>query len=312
LIAGLANCPQAEVISGETANVRDGTVFSRYKASVNASWARTLFSMRVNQPGSLVRLQTAQQVGGIREDLRLTMDLDLWLRIAWHHGPAAFTSIDKEVATYRYHTESKTCSGDDVFATEEFALLYDLSLDAAIPQTDLILGGLRKRIGTKRKAAPSGTCPVTPVDAEQAWIDRLLISDSLLYRALSQNAPGKTDAQLEFRELLHRLRPRLQASKIGSQPAELVARALLHAMQIAGKFDGATARQIMRLSPTLAHARALGHGQCSIAKNLKRFFNSHRCSHAARGNDWCAFFSRVFFFADHIENRVGVPGIYTC
>jgi len=115
-LAAAMESPGAVAVSGTTANLQGRAVFSRYASSLLPDWPGCLFALRVNQPGSLLHLPAVRQAGGIREDLNLVMDLDLWLRLLRRHGPAAFRQIDREVATYRYHESSKTCAGPDVFA----------------------------------------------------------------------------------------------------------------------------------------------------------------------------------------------------
>lgn len=67
----------------------------------------------VPQPASFWRRSLWQAAGGLNESLHHAMDFDLWCRwLALGHRP---TLIDRELATYREHPQSKTCSQADGF-----------------------------------------------------------------------------------------------------------------------------------------------------------------------------------------------------
>ncbi len=248
--------PGRVVVSGVTANLREDTVFSRYAAHVAPVWPDALFSLRVNQPGSLLHLPSVQAAGGVAEDLRLVMDLDLWLRLLRMHGPEALGAIDNEVATYRYHHDSKTCSADDVFALEEFGVLIDLAASVEGLEVPHSLASLRARSPAARRRFV-GSLPVNTAAAERAWLRRLVVDDSLLFRAVRQTASEKTDAFSTFEQLLNEITPALRRHYPRGQTSRILAQACLCAMQLHGQVIPLTALRVFSAVPSWTSAKAL-------------------------------------------------------
>jgi glycosyltransferase involved in cell wall biosynthesis len=62
----------------------------------------------VSQPGTLIRRQAWEQVGGLDESLRMAMDYDLWWRLINTFGAPCYVS--KYVAVNRDHEQTKTNS----------------------------------------------------------------------------------------------------------------------------------------------------------------------------------------------------------
>ncbi|MGV3637319.1 MAG: glycosyltransferase family 2 protein [Flavobacteriales bacterium] len=84
----------------------------------------TLFiAPHVNQQATFYRTAAVKAVGGVDEALHFTMDLDLWWRVLFAHGPATFTSIPQELAVFRLQPASKTMQGPDAFVRETAAIL---------------------------------------------------------------------------------------------------------------------------------------------------------------------------------------------
>lgn len=198
-----ARSDEVRIVAGATVNIREGRSFGRYCARVEPL-PRTLFSLGVNQPGSLLRMSDVRAAGGVRTDLGLCMDLDLWQRILGAHGPGCVRGIEGEVAAYRYHSESKTCRETDPFALEEYALLFDLasSLGAELPES---LGSLRA--AARFAARPPAVTSASPsaAEAETAFLERLLVRDNLLFRALCKRDPSPATVLARFSRLLDEL-----------------------------------------------------------------------------------------------------------
>lgn len=247
--------PDRAILSGRTANLRGDSVFSRYGAQVPSAWPAALFHTRVNQPGSLLRLSSVRSSGGIRGELRLVMDLDLWLRLLLRTGPAAHHAVETEVATYRYHEASKTCSAPDAFAGEEFAVLHDLALSLGAPSHPP-LAALRARSSPRPLSFPSPSTPVAAAAAEAAWIDRLIVSDSLLFRAALAGVASPRAALAELVAALRQLRPVLARHHPGSDRV-LAGRAIVHALQIAHVCPPSAALRALALAPGPRTLRAL-------------------------------------------------------
>lgn len=256
-LAAALDSPGTVAVSGRTANLQGREVFSHYAAGILPDWPGGLFALRVNQPGSLLHLPAVRQAGGVREDLHLVMDLDLWLRLLRRHGPAAFRQIDREVATYRYHDASKTCAGTDVFALEEFAVLADLA--ASIPGLSLPAGIQQLRSRCRAARVPvSGDGPAIPAPAaERAWIERLVVNDSLLFRAGRNALPEGTDPLPSFLALLDELKPALARHFDPPACDRIQSAAIIHALQIAGRRLSLAGFKAFRLAPTPGTAKDL-------------------------------------------------------
>lgn len=69
------------------------------------SWNRLLAGNWISQMGVFWRREFGAQIGGLREDLHLAMDYDLWLRF-WSQTPGRF--INADLACFRYYANSKT------------------------------------------------------------------------------------------------------------------------------------------------------------------------------------------------------------
>lgn len=61
----------------------------------------------IPQPSTFVRRSAWERAGGLREDLRYAMDLDLWLRLSRH---GAFVHLPEILSEFRLHPASKTVS----------------------------------------------------------------------------------------------------------------------------------------------------------------------------------------------------------
>ncbi len=257
LAKAATNQPGVVIASGITANLRGQAVFSRYTSKVPETSSNALFNLRVNQPGALMHLQKIRSAGGVSEDLNLVMDLDLWIRLFLYNGLHCFVHIDTETAVYRYHAGSKTCAGDDVFALEEFALLTDLALSFPIHALPASVASLRACVKHQPAILANIHRSLDPHAAERGWIDRMLVSDSLLFRALRRSNPEPMDALRRFIAILDDLMPAIKRHHDPCAVRNLLANALLHAMQIQGGFLWSPAWKTARLSPSFKTLRAL-------------------------------------------------------
>ena len=239
------------IISGVTRNVGSPQGRSEYAARVGPFWPDLLFNLGVNQPGSLLRASSVRSVGAVRKDLSLCMDLDLWLRLALGHGPGAILEIPQVLAAYRYHPASKTCRQKDAFAYEEFCLITALaaslgSLPAELSDT---LGFLA---ATKRYAF-SSPHKIEAKRAELAYLDRILVSDSLLFRAIASQPALASDPATPFLQALLRLRPALGRHFDAAEVARIETRALVNALESLGRPDLRMSARVMMASPTVGN-----------------------------------------------------------
>lgn len=72
-------------------------------AALISAWGPNL----IPQPGSLMRLRHVIEAGGMNEECRLTMDLDLFLRL---RRLGAVLSLPQTLAQFRWHSDSLTVS----------------------------------------------------------------------------------------------------------------------------------------------------------------------------------------------------------
>lgn len=82
--------------------------------SLNPVWVESFDVRRlairniISQPGTLIRRNAWQSVGGVSEDLGMSMDYDLWWKLYANGGNFFF--VDEFVAINREHNETKTSS----------------------------------------------------------------------------------------------------------------------------------------------------------------------------------------------------------
>lgn len=253
-LAGAAT-PDALIISGRTRNIGEGGAAGTYAARFSGDMPGALFNLGVNQPGSLLRL-AAVRSGMLCEHLHYTMDLELWLRLLLQGGPSGLVQSPAAVATYRYHAESKTCSGHQVFAAEELALLLDLARALAAGPLPAALGAVRERLPVPVSVFDKTSAPPWPRDdVMRALLDRLIVSDSLLFRGLWRATGDRAAAMHAFRPALSGVADVL-ARQHGPQARVIRAQALLHAMEAGGRFSVKAGLEAFRLAPSFRLLRA--------------------------------------------------------
>ena len=104
LVTALDAAPGAPAAYGRVLNDRGGR---RREIAAAPFCARRLARRNlISQPGTLVRRSAWTGVGGLREDLHMAMDYDLWWRLYRRYGPLEF--VDAVVAVNRDHPDCKT------------------------------------------------------------------------------------------------------------------------------------------------------------------------------------------------------------
>lgn len=106
LVEALENAPDCPAVYGRVWNVdRAG---KKIKPYWTAPFSRRHLANRcfISQPATLIRRAAWEQVGGLDENLRMTMDYDLWWKLFQRFGPLQY--IDAFVAANRRHDETKT------------------------------------------------------------------------------------------------------------------------------------------------------------------------------------------------------------
>lgn len=75
----------------------------------------------ISQPATLIRRAVWNAVGGLNEDLHMTMDYDLWWRLYRHAGPLKF--LDTFVAINRDHCNTKTTTKRNMHYQEAISVV---------------------------------------------------------------------------------------------------------------------------------------------------------------------------------------------
>ena len=92
----------------------------RHQNYAGRSFNRSVMVLSQNcipQPSSFIRREAIDAVGFLDEDLRYTMDLDLFMRIAAHQSP---TFVPRVLSRATFHADAKTVKDRDAMAAERF------------------------------------------------------------------------------------------------------------------------------------------------------------------------------------------------
>ena len=237
---------------GAPSNMRDGISFGEYGTRFTRQSPDCFFHLGVNQPGSLLKRSQIAAVGALRPELQLCMDLDLWTRLLLESGVSGLRLIPESVATYRYHSQSKTCSRNDAFAQEEFLILHDLAAALGAHLTDKL--SAVRRLSHSPPLSFARPDSVLAKEVDRAFIDRLIGSDNLLFRAIARSVDGPPEISSLFLQTLGTISP--YAAELLQQPAPfLEAKALIEAQQSAGTLSPKLFLRALLLAPKLSTVR---------------------------------------------------------
>lgn len=106
LVSALASHADAPAVYGRCWNVQERTGLRRPVWVEPFNEKRLALRCIISQPGTLVRREAWEAVGGVDPDLHLAMDYDLWWRLYRHFGALQF--VDEFVAVNREHDATKT------------------------------------------------------------------------------------------------------------------------------------------------------------------------------------------------------------
>lgn len=121
LLAALQAQPGAPMAYGRVWNHVEST--GREKAVFVRPYSEWMMAQAciVSQPGTLVRRDAWQAVGGVDESLHMAMDYDLWWKLIGQHGLPAF--VDEFVAVNREHRDTKTSTRRALHYREAMAVV---------------------------------------------------------------------------------------------------------------------------------------------------------------------------------------------
>lgn len=102
--AGMAFC-RAQIVDEAGRRIKHSSRPQLWSGIVSGWVGKIAIRQRVQTPSAVVARTTYEQVGGYREDLRLALDWEMWVRIAVRY-PVWYES--RALATYRRHHHGET------------------------------------------------------------------------------------------------------------------------------------------------------------------------------------------------------------
>ncbi|PTY03395.1 hypothetical protein DB346_05805 [Verrucomicrobia bacterium LW23] len=117
----------------------------------------TILIGRVCQQGTFWKTSVFRGLGGVREDLHCAMDWHLWVKYLTESGLTKVVKLEKLLAHFRQHPESKTGKAASQFKQEINAIYLDLF--SALGAPDYLRDYLRSLTGLKLPATEWKTGP---------------------------------------------------------------------------------------------------------------------------------------------------------
>ena len=97
-------------------NVIDGTFFShqRNPSYIKETSENSIANFNINQEGTWWSLKVIQELNGVNEGFKFTMDLDLWIRALLTYPFETFSKIEVVLSNFRRHEEAKSTQNSNV------------------------------------------------------------------------------------------------------------------------------------------------------------------------------------------------------
>lgn len=92
----------------------------------------TIAFVLINQPSTFFRLDILKSLGKLDERLHFVMDQDIWKKFLFVYGQDKIKIVRKELANFRYHSNSKTYQYK--FNTEYVNIFYSIALKAGMEE----------------------------------------------------------------------------------------------------------------------------------------------------------------------------------
>ncbi len=147
----------------------------------------------IAQPASIIRREAWERVGGLDENLHLSLDYDLWWRLHW--ARSRFAHIDGEVAAVRFHPATKTVKqASEMYAEAKLTVRRH---HGSVP----LVWWLRQplSIGMRRSRVLGNM-----VQAGQRWLERIRGGSVVHEHGLVRSGRSRT-AVTELREIRREL-----------------------------------------------------------------------------------------------------------
>jgi glycosyltransferase involved in cell wall biosynthesis len=114
---GAAKALKAEWVVGHVRYRQDGVGSWPLRAYTENSFADWFLHCPIPQPGSFWSAELHKLAGEFREDLHYYFDYEFWLRLRFIHRHRP-TILDRQLAIYRLHAQSKTVANNAAFHVE--------------------------------------------------------------------------------------------------------------------------------------------------------------------------------------------------
>ena len=111
--------PNLDMIYGNCTFVDEQGYIQRHKKSINFSRNKLLRRNIIWQPTVFIRKYVFDEVGLFDEELHYAMDYEFWLRISEKFN---IVNIDKDLAFYRWHKNSKTITSEIKHLKEAYSI----------------------------------------------------------------------------------------------------------------------------------------------------------------------------------------------
>jgi len=119
IVEVFAEHSEVAVVYGKTYYTDPQGVITGQYPTEPFDFRRLAISNYICQPATFFRKEAFEAAGGLDSNLRFVMDYDLWIRLAKRFE---FRYVQKFLATYRLHEESKTVSDKNALANHKEAL----------------------------------------------------------------------------------------------------------------------------------------------------------------------------------------------
>lgn len=86
----------------------DNSTSHSYRMGLKKDTTSTLLSIEMNQPGTFLKREAVEKVGGVNESLRYVFDNELWMRLLCSYGQENVVVLSETIAHFRQHGGSKS------------------------------------------------------------------------------------------------------------------------------------------------------------------------------------------------------------
>jgi len=112
--------PQIDMIYGNCNFIDYRGNILRHKKSIKYNYDKLMIKNIIWQPTVFLRRRVIEKIGLFDENLNFAMDYEYWLRVAREF---TIVNVDKDIARYRWHENSKTISSEKRHLKEAYSLL---------------------------------------------------------------------------------------------------------------------------------------------------------------------------------------------